>query len=361
MTEKELELLFTVGPVEMEESIIQASAFPLPYFRTEEFSEKVKTIGDLMKQVTHTKSSSEVVLLTASGTGAMEAALLNLFTTLDKVLIVNGGTFGQRFVQLCEILQIPYSSIKLPLGKTLTKGELDFYRNKGYTGLLINALETSTGVYYDLPMIGTFCKQENMLFVVDAIGSFLADPYFMDDWNIDVTIISSQKALSVAPGISIVLLNEKGRERIKRKNVPSLYFNFKNYFLDMKEGQTPFTPAIGVLLQLHQRLEKIREIGVPAINSRTRVLAEHFRERIKSLPFKILSESLSNTLTPLSPTHADAYQVYLYLKKNNIYVNPNGGELKSKLFRVGHIGNLTIEDNEKLIALLFEMERNGLL
>lgn len=356
-------LLFTVGPVEMEEELLKEAGKRLPYFRTEQFSETILYISSMIKEITFTAQDSNVMLLTASGTGAMEAAIGNLFSQHDKVLIVNGGTFGQRFALICKSLKIPYTTINLPFFKKLTKEHLLPFKEKGFTGLLVNAHETSTGVYYDLPMIGQFCHEENMLFVVDAISSFLADPYFMDDWFIDVTIISSQKALALAPGLSIIVLNKKATDIVLKNHPPTLYFDLKQYLSYVANGQTPFTPPIGVILQLKKRLLQIRQVGVPTIIDQSQMLAQDFREKITDLPFYIPSEALSNALTPLSSVNSiKAYNIYLHLKnKYNVYVNPNGGELKDILFRVGHLGNLTLADNTKFIGLLQIMKREGLL
>lgn len=356
-------LLFTVGPVEMEKEVLKQAGKQLPYFRTEQFSGTIFSISSLIKEITFTAQDSNVLLLTASGTGAMEAAVGNLFSQHDKVLIINGGTFGQRFELICEVLKIPYTSINLPFFKNLTREHLMPFKEKGYTGLLVNAHETSTGLYYDLQMIGQFCHEENMLLVVDAIGSFLADPYLMDEWFIDVTVISSHKALALAPGVSIIILNKKATAIVLKNQPPTLYFDLKGYLHNMANGQTPFTPAIAVLLQLKKRLQQIKQVGVPAILAHTQMLAEDFRERIAGLPLYIPSESLSNALTPLSPVNTiKAYDIYLHLKnKYNVYVNPNGGELKDILFRVGHLGNLTRADNLQLVDLLQAMKRDKLL
>ncbi|MBZ9636009.1 pyridoxal-phosphate-dependent aminotransferase family protein [Clostridium sp. FP1] len=355
--------LFVLGPVEMDEDILNIGSMRLPYFRTQEFSQIMLRTSELMKKITNTSETSKTVFLTASGTGAMEAAIINTFNSNDKLLIVVGGGFGKRFKEICDVHKIPNTAIYVEQGKKLKKEMVEGYRAKGYTGLLANAQETSTGVYYDLPMIGDFCKEEGLIFVVDAISSFLADPFFMDEWNIDITIVSSQKALALPPGISIIIINEKTSNKILNNEVKSFYFRFSDYFNNMERGQTPFTPAVGILLQLNEKLEKINEVGVDSFINNTSNLAKDFREKIKKFPFEIPSESLSNALTPLRPrTTISANDIYLHLKsKYNIYVCPNGGDLKDTVFRVGHMGNLTVEDNDELIKALKEMEMQGLI
>ncbi|KFX58797.1 alanine--glyoxylate aminotransferase family protein [Clostridium botulinum] len=355
--------LFAVGPVEMDDEIRNMGAMRIPYFRTEEFSQLMLRTSQLMKKFVKTSGKSKTVFLTASGSGAMEAAIINTFNSNDKLLVVVGGSFGKRFNEICNIHKIPNTVILLKQGETLKYEMLQQYRGQGYTGFLINAHETSTGVYYDLPMVGEFCKEEEMIFVVDAISSFLADEFCMDEWNVDMTIVSSQKALALPPGISIVVVNEKTSNRIVNNEVQSLYFNFKDYFGNMERGQTPFTPAVGILFQLRERLEYIEIVGVENVIEHTACLAKDFREKVKELPFEIPSQRLSNAVTPLKPRNGvSANDIFLYLKNNhNIFICPNGGNLKYTLFRVGHIGNLTVEDNDMLINALNDMEKEGLI
>lgn len=357
--------LFSVGPVEMDPDILQVGSQQPPYFRTEEFSQINLGICRRIKKFTNTSEKSETVILTGSGTAAMEAAVINIFNKEDNVLIISGGSFGQRFVEICNIHGIRNTVIRLNQGETLKREHLDKYCGKGFTGLLINAHETSTGVYYDLPMVGEFCKKENLFFVVDAISTFLADPYYMDEWNIDVTIISSQKALAIPPGLSFLVLNSKAIKKIEDNNINSLYFDLRKYIKDMKRGQTPFTPAVGIILQLDARLKQIDNIGVENIIRHTKEIAEDFRSGIKQLqlPFIIPSENLSNALTPLKPVKdVNAYEIYIYLiKKYNIYVCPSGGELSKSLLRIGHIGNLSKKDNEYLLYSFNKMKEEGII
>ena len=143
-----------------------------------------------------------------------------------------------------------------------------------------------------------------------------------------------------------------------------MYFDLKSALKNAERGQTPFTPAVGILRQIHARLKEIDKEGIEVETAKVAKLANHFREEIKELPFKIVSESLSNAVTPLSPINegVSAYQIFTILKDEyNIWVCPNGGSLADKIFRVGHIGALTIEDNNKLINALKDMRKRGLL
>lgn len=356
-------ILFSVGPVEIDPEIRRIGADPLPYFRTEEFSDMNRRMASMIKQTVHAEDHSQVVFLTASGTGAMEAAVINTFAQGDRLLVIVGGAFGRRFADICRLHGLEHTVLELKQGQALSEKDLQLYRGKGFTGLLVNAHETSTGVLYDLPMIGQFCRQEGLLLIVDAISSFLADLYYMRQWNIDVTILSTQKALGLPPGLSMLVVDGRTVERMRGRRAPSYYFNLNSYFDNMRRGQTPFTPAVGILLQLRRRLEQIEQQGVDKILEHTAALARDFRTRIVGLPFAIPSERLSNALTPLQPRNSvSAYDIYLHLKDNyKIVVCPNGGELRNRLFRVGHMGHLTVDDNTRLINALSQMQTEGLI
>lgn len=353
---------FTVGPVQSEEFIRDIGAEQVPYFRTPEFSEIMKENERLMKKFTYAASDARVVFLTGSGTASMEAVVMNVYDQNDKVLVVNGGSFGQRFAQICDIHEIPHEEIRLNHGQALTADHLASYEGKGFTGFLVNMHETSTGVLYDMELISNFCKRNNMFLVVDAISAFIADKFEMEKLSVDIMITGSQKALAVPPGISVIVMSPRAVKRINGNHVKSLYFDLKMALKDGERGQTPFTPAVGILRQIHARLKAMDVEGIEAESAKIAALAKDFRERIKELPFEVVSESPSNAVTPLAPKNVSAYSIFTILKDEyDIWVCPNGGEMADKVFRVGHIGALTVEDNKKLIDALKDLEKRGKL
>lgn len=345
------------------EAICAIGAEQVPYFRTAEFSATMKENEALMTQFTKAPEGSRVVFITGSGTASMEATVMNVFTPADKVLVVNGGSFGHRFVQLCEIHDIPHTEIALEMGHKLTAEHLAPYEGQGYTGFLVNLDETSTGVLYDIHLISQFCHRNNIFLVVDSISSFLADPFNMQALGVDVMITGSQKALACPPGISIIVLAPQAVERVCSREVKSMYFNLKDALKNGERGQTPFTPAVGILRQINARLKEIEAAGgVESENQRMAALAADFREKIKALPLTIVSQSLSNAVTPLHPHNVSAYDIFLKLKDEyNIWVCPNGGDMADKVFRVGHLGALTPADNTTLVAALTDLHEKGFL
>ena len=288
---------------------------------------------------------------------------MNVFREDDNVLIVNGGGFGQRFVDLCELHNIAYEDIKLDFGQDITQEILDKYENKGFTSFLVNVCETSSCVHYNLDLISEFCKKNNLFLVVDAISSFLADPLNMAEQDIDVVITGSQKAIACPPGISIIVLGENALERVENNSCKSMYFDLKDALKNGERGQTPFTPAVTILLQINARLKEIKSNGgVESEINRILTLANDFRDKMEYLPFEIKCESLANAVTGVFCINSSAAEIVDLLKKDyGIWVNPNGGEVGKKMFRVGHIGDLTIEDNDTLINAFKDLEKRGIL
>ena len=356
-------LNFTVGPVMSSKEVCSIGALQVPYFRTAEFSKIMLENEKYMLQYTKAPVGSKTVFMTYSSTGSMEAVIMNCFTPKDKVLIINGGSFGQRFVDICEIHEVPYVALELEHGRKLTKEKLYEYDDQDFTGLLVNVDETSTAVLYDTKMIGEFCKKNNLFFVCDCVSSFLADPFDMEECGADVMITGSQKVLACPPGISIIVLAPKGLERVESSNVRTMYFDLKNALKNQERGQTPFTPAVGILLQINERLKEIdRNGGADAEVNKVAAQARDFREKIKDLPFELVSESPANGVTSVHPTTADAYEIFLKLKDEyGIWICPNGGEMKNTIFRVGHIGALSHDDNTTLVNAFKDLQKRGVL
>ena len=356
-------LNFTVGPVMSSDAVRAIGADQVPYFRTAEFSDVMLENEKLIRKFAKASDDSRVVFLTGYGTAAMEAGVMNCLNKEDKALVVNGGSFGHRFVQLLELHDVPHTEIVLGHGKALKKEMLDQYEGKGYTAFVVNLHETSTGVHYDIDMISDFCKRNGMFLLVDSISSFLADEFNMEKLGVDVMLTGSQKALACPPGVSVIVLSPKAIARIENNNPKCMYFDLKDALKNGERGQTPFTPAVGILRQINARLKEIdAEGGVSEENKKIAELAADFREKIKGLPFEIVSEAMSNAVTPLHPTTANAYDIFLTLKDEyGIWVCPNGGDMKDTIFRVGHIGALTKEDNTTLVNAFRDLQKRKII
>ena len=354
---------FTVGPVQSSDTVRAIGAEQVPYFRTSEFSDVMFENERLIKKFAKASDDSRVVFLTASGSGAMETAIMNTLTPKDKALVVNGGSFGHRFVELLKLHHIPYTEIKLEHGKALKAEHLVSYEGQGYTAFLVNKHETSTGVHYDMNLISDFCKRNQLFLIVDCISTFLADSFDMNKLGADIMITGSQKALACPPGISVMVLSPKSIERINNTKCVCQYYDLQIALKNMERGQTPWTPAVGILRQINARLKEIdANGGVEGEIARIGALATYFRDKIKDLPFEIVSESLSNAVTPLHPTTASAYDIFLKIKDEyGMWICPNGGDMKDTIFRVGHIGALSTEDYDKLLAAFKDLQNKGFI
>ena len=356
-------LNFTVGPVMSSEDVLEVASHSTPYFRTPEFSKIMQENEKLMLQFLNAPEKSRCVFLTTSGTGAMESCVMNVLNSKDKVLVINGGSFGQRFVELCCLHNLQMEEIKVDFGCQITKEQLIKYENRGYTALLVNMHETSSGVLYDMELIAEFCKKNHILLIVDAISAFLADKLDMNALGAAVVITGSQKALAVQPGISIVALSVDALERIEENTEKCMYLSLKAALKNGERGQTPFTPAVTTLLQIHRRLNGILESGgVNQERNHIKEIASNFRNQIKELPFSFVAESMSNAVTALYTKKKNAQEIIRILKEEyQIWVCPNGGNMADSVFRIGHIGYITKEDNNALIAAFMDMNRKGLL
>lgn len=356
-------LNFTVGPVMSSDTIRAIGAEQVPYFRTSEFSKIMLENEQYILEYAKAPKGSRAVFMTCSSTGSMEAVVMNFFSKEDKILVIDGGNFGHRFVELCKIHEIPHIILKLGYGKKLTKENLYEYDGQSFTGLLVNVDETSTAVLYDVMMIGEFCKKNNIFFVCDCVSSFLADTFDMAKCGSDVMITGSQKVLACPPGVSIIVLTPCALKNLENSKVRTMYFDLKNALKNGERGQTPFTPAVGILLQINERLKEIKAGGgADAEIARVAAQAIDFREKIKELPFDLVSESPANAVTSVHPTTAKAYDIFLKLKDEyDIWICPNGDEMKDTIFRVGHIGALTHNDNTILINAFKDLQKKGFI
>lgn len=354
-------LNFTVGPVMSNPDIIEIANHSTPYFSTPEFSEIMLENESMILEMLHAPAGSRCVFLTSAGTGAMESMVMNILNDKDKIIVINGGSFGHRFVELCELHKREHTQVKCEFGHQIKRRQLDGLED--YTAMLVNMHETSSGVLYDMNMISEFCRKNNIQLFVDAISAFLADELDMEGLRAAAVITGSQKALAVQPGIAVMALAPEALKRIEENKEVCMYLSLKQALKNGERGQTPFTPAVTTLLQIHKRLKEILSQG--GVFEERRMIAstaENFRSSIKDLPFEFVAESPSNAVTALHPINVRATEIVKILKNEyGIWACPNGGDKADEIFRIGHIGYITKEDNNKLIDALHNMNRRGLL
>ncbi len=358
---------FTIGPVQMDNETLEIGRQQIPYFRTSEFSAMMQENEAILCRLFDAPEGARALFLTGSGTASMEGGIMNFFTTADKLLVVNGGSFGHRLVELCQIHEIPFTEIALEYGQPLTKDVLYKFDNQNYTGMVLQLCETSTGVLYDMDMVGEFCRRNNIFLFVDAISGFLADKFSMRLMHVNAAITGSQKALSLPPSMSFTVMDAEAQRRCFTNKVRSLYFNYADYLKNGERGQTPFTPAVGTLIQLNEKLRRIENLGgIAAMNAAAKERADYFRQKIKHLPLKMFTaeKDSSNCVTALIPTNhgVNAHKVFEIIKDEyGIWICPNAGDMAEKVFRVGHIGNITNDEIDRLVEVFDDLLKRKLL
>jgi aspartate aminotransferase-like enzyme len=348
--------LFTPGPITMDPETLVEAGKQSQYFRTPEFSKIMLECADMLSKLLEAPIDTRMIFLTASGTAAMEATVMNLFTPKDKVLVISGGTFGKRFKQICDIHHIPIVSIDLDWNVAFKKEMLKQYENAGITGMLVNICETSTAQLYPMDIISDFCVRNNICLVVDAISSFLVEHLSMIQLGAAAVIISSQKGLALNPGMSYIAVTKEAFEkRCLNIHPETLYFRFTDYYPEILNGQTEFTPAIGIINQLHEKLKRLLKEGLQPTIDHVMELAAYFREKINACTqYTIPQYPLSNCVTPVICKRNNAIDIVSFLRdKHDIYVVPAAGELRQSTFRVAHMSRqITKDDIDILIGLL---------
>jgi len=356
-------LNFTVGPVMSSQDILEIGSKSSPYFRTPEFSDLMKENENFFLEMVHAPERSRCVFLTSSGTGAMESTVMNVLNNEDRVIVINGGSFGQRFADLCRLHKRDFSEIRLEFGHNITAQQLKPFEDGGYTALLVNMDETSSGVLYDMDLISEFCKKNHILLIVDAISAFITDELDMEKLGAGVVITGSQKALAVPPGVAMLALSEEALRRVDENEECCMYLSLKEALRNGERGQTPFTPAVTTLIQINRRFHQIKESG--GIEKERKVIKEraaYVRQRLSELPLEIVPESMSNAVTTVHPLNTGAKEIVRIMKDEyQIWICPNGGEYADTIFRIGHIGDISSEDNKKLMDALADMNSRGLL
>lgn len=345
-------MLFAPGPVEMEKDICEiASLQSLPYFRGPKFAETVMRVSKDVKYLFQTESVP--LPITASGTGLMEMALTNLLDPGCKVVVINGGSFGQRWVDMCRAFRIGVLELRTELGKSPDMNLLRDMLKSDIDALLVNMHETSTGYLYDIKEIGRLTNERSILLIVDAVSSIGADMFRMDEWSVDCAMVSTQKALALMPGLGFIAFSKRALETIPKVNRDRYYFDALDYMRNMQRGMTPFTPAVISILQVEARMKQIRTMGLDNWIKRHADLANIFRRELlgSGSGFAIFPDRCSNALTAVTlPDEISANRVIAYMRdKYDWWFAPNPTK-SDRYLRVSHMGNLN-EDVMKLVAV----------
>lgn len=338
-------VLLTPGPTPVPPDILDLLAQPIIHHRTRPYREVFKEVSAGLKDVFRTREN--VYTFTASGTGAMEASVVNFLSPGDPVLVLTGGKFGERFCEIadayslqCDCLAVPYGEAHDPqaVAKKLAQ--------KPYRAVFTTLLETSTGVLNDTEAIGKVVSETGALYGVDAVSGLLADRFETDAWKVDLAISGSQKGMMVPPGLSFLAVSSKAKDAMRRAKLPRYYWNLGLYEKALGEEDSPFTPAIPIVIALRKSLEMIRKKGIESIWRETEKLAKATRKAVQALGLELFAKRPSNGVTAVKvPPGIDGGKLLQILQEEYGVVMAGGqAEMKGKIFRIAHMGYITHED-----------------
>ena len=345
--------LFTPGPTPVPPDVLAATAAPVLHHRGPDFKAVFAETLDRLKLVCRT--DNEVILFTASGTGAFESAVANLLSPGDRVLAVSQGEFGERWQKLAsaygaDVIPLAYDWGESPRPEDLAAALAE---TPAEVVLLVHS-ETSTGVVADVQALAAVAKEAGSLVVVDAVSSLGAVPLETDAWGIDVVVSGSQKALMTPPGLALAAVSPAAWERCERVTTPRFYFDWRRYRKALDVGSTPFTPAVATVAGLDIALGRILDEGLENAFARHAALGRACREGAKAMGLELFSpdEERSAVVTAiLTPEDANAKELVLALRdRHGITVAGGHGEMATRLFRIGHIGWFDVFDITTALA-----------
>ena len=332
--------LFTPGPTPLPPEVRMAEAKEIIHHRDKEFVKVFQEVRKGLKYVFQT--GNEVLTLTASGTGAMEAVVVNLLSPEDKILVVRGGKFGERWAEIGTSFGLKVNCVDIEWGKTINPHliEKELARDPGIKAVFTQLVETSTGVVYDIKSIAKIVKDREVVLVVDAISGLGAEFLPTDEWEVDVVVGGSQKALMIPPGLAFVSLSDKAQSLVEKSTLPKYYWSFEKALKMQENNQTPYTPAVSLICALRESLRLIKEEGRDNILKRHALLAEATREGVLAMGLKIFSEVPSAVVTAVKlPSGIEDKSLRTLMRDEyGVLIAGGQGKLKGKIIRIAHLG-----------------------
>lgn len=351
-----MENLRIPGPTPCPNEVLQAMTKQMINHRGPEFGQILNGVTEKLKQLFQTKS--DVLLLTGSGTGGLEAAIVNTLSPGDKVLSVPIGVFGERFTKIAQQFGAEVIPLRFEWGKA---ADVDAIRralqaDPKIKAVLVTHNETSTGVTNDLASISSVVKEFDKLLLVDAISSLGSINLPVDDWHCDVTVTGSQKGWMVPPGLAMVSVSPEAWQAHAKAKMPRFYWDFSAAKSYLEKGQNPWTPAISIVFALSVSLEMMLKEGLSNIIARHARVGKATRNGVKSLGLSLFAEEscASNTVTAVAATNGlDAKKLVRMLREEHQVVLSGGQQsLDGKIFRIGHLGWVTEADIRSVISAL---------
>ena len=341
------ERIFTPGPVEIPERVREVLGRQIIHHRTEEFRRAFFEVRELFKKLLDNPSDN-FVFFASSGTGAMEATILNFFKEGDKVLVINGGKFGERWLKLSNHWGLVPLEYKVEWGRSADPEEVRrlLKENPDCKAVLFQISETSTGAYHPAKEIGEVCKEFDVLSVADAItalGVYNIRPSY---WNLDVIVGGSQKGFLLPPGLSVLWFSERAEKSLVDR---AFYFSIKRELPKQKEGQTAWTPAISLILAMRESLELLLEEGMERVEKRHRAILEGTLKAIEVLNLQRFAQNPALSVSAIKSERSE--DIRKELLKLGVRVAGGQDELKGKIFRISHMG-VDPKDGLMVVGLL---------
>jgi serine---pyruvate transaminase len=351
------EILMTPGPTPVPPEVLLAQGSPLVYHRGPGYGRLLREVTAGLKAMLKTKG--DVLVFTSSGTGGLESAVANLFSPGDRVVVPVAGYFGDRFARIAEAFHLDVRRVEYEWGRAAVAQDVAAAIAEAPTkGVLAQHSETSTGVIHDVEAVGRVTKDAGALLVVDVISSVGAVPYEGDRWGVDVAVGGSQKALGATPGLSFVSVSDAAWAAARESTSPRFYFDWAAYKMsyDLPDPESPWTPAISLLLGLREALRLYQEEGEEAVLARHRLLSEATKEGVRALGLDLDGEHLERAWAVTAvraPEGIDGNELVAKVRADHgIVLAPGQGPLKGKVFRIGHLGQYDRFDIVRCLAAL---------
>ena len=353
------------GPIPVPDDILEAMSEPMINHRGPEFKEILFRTTDRLKQVFDTQN--DLYILTASGTAAMEAAVVNTLSPGDKVLNVTVGVFGDRFGKIAEAFGADVTTLSFSWGTAVVVDQLReaLRAEPRIKAVLVTHNETSTGVTNDLESVAEVVKGEfGKLLLVDGISSVCSLPLRTDAWGCDVVATASQKGWMLPPGLAFISFSEEAWRAQREASMPRFYFDLSAYRHYLEIGQPPYTPAVSVMFALDLALQELLAEGLGAMYERHASIGQMTRDGVKRLGLAVFPDEsvASNTVTAVAvPDGVDAARLLALVREEHGVVLASGQQsLSGKIFRIGHMGRCSPEEiQEVLDALAAELPKVG--
>jgi aspartate aminotransferase-like enzyme len=325
------------------------------HHRTEDFRKVYKSVLSGLKKVMGTEN--DVIVLVASGSGAMEASIQNCFSCGDEVLVCTAGKFGERWVNLTKAFGLKPTVLEEPYGSVVTAAQVEraLAANPNIRGVFVQASETSTGAAHDIEGMAKAVRKTDALFVIDAITGLGTMPLKIDEWGLDIVIGGSQKAFMIPPGLAFLSVSEKAWKRMDEAKNARFYFDLKRERKNAVNGESAWTPAVSLLLALDEALKYILDLGPDKLIANAQILARATREAAQALGLELFSAgSPGSSVTAIkAPPGMDSGVIVKEFKSRFGAIIANGqGSMKGQIFRIAHLGYFDFADLFAMIAAL---------